>query len=72
MEGEKYYFFEYDRPSKKPGRTRHRMTIEDAAWMKPGARPILDTLEIRDTKSFSQFDNFKPYKPGQGPRHRKG
>jgi hypothetical protein len=68
MDGDKYYFFEYDRPGKKtPGRTRWRMTIEDAKWMKPGARPIMETEEVR--VRYEAWDNFEPYAPGTGPKH---
>ncbi|MES2950306.1 MAG: hypothetical protein V4858_17320 [Pseudomonadota bacterium] len=71
MEGEKYYFFEYDRPGKKPGVTRWRMTIADAKERHGDAyRPILDSLEIRSSKPASQFNDFKPYEPGTGPKHR--
>lgn len=68
MEGKKYYFFEYDRPGKKtPGRTSWRMTIEHAAQMYPGYRPIMSTEEIR--QNLPAWDNFKPYEPGTGPLH---
>jgi len=68
MDGDKYYFFEFDRPGKKtPGRTKWRMTIEHAAKMYPGYRPIMSTEEVR--VRYEAWDNFEPYEPGTGPKH---
>jgi hypothetical protein len=76
MEGEKYYFFEYDRPpgpsgrARKPGATRHRMTIAEAKERHGDAyRPLLHTLEVRDGKTMAQFDSLEMFAPGTGPRH---
>lgn len=66
--GEAYYYFEYDKPGrKKPKRTSWRMTIEFAARMHPGYRPILETVEYRSAVAVTDFN---PYPvPGTGPLH---
>ena len=67
IESTPYYFFEFDRPGKKPGRTRWRMTIAEAAARHPGYRPIVGTEEFR---SDVNLESFQPYKAGKGPIHK--
>jgi hypothetical protein len=66
MSDNTFYFFEYDRPGKKPGRTSWRMTIAEAALRHPGYRPILETAEVR---ADNKWDSFVAHAPGTGPLH---
>jgi hypothetical protein len=66
MDDEGYYFFMMPPSmwSKKPHRSRHRMTIAHAAKYYPGATPILSTREVRtnlgDTSQIAMSHNKTP------------
>lgn len=71
MHSEPYYYFEYDHlGTKRPRRTRWKMTIAWAAEHYPGYRPLLWSAEVRQDL-MGDPAAFKPYgtDPTNFPNH---